>query len=83
MNDLISGELVEDDDIIDTVEEFRAEVVLEFVLNLALHAIVICEVVICVSKTKSKRLRDIASTEVGSHDDDSVLKVNGATLRIG
>ena len=43
---------MEDDDIIDTVEKFWAEVVLEFILNLALHAVVICEVIIGISKAK-------------------------------
>jgi len=45
--------LVEDDNVIDTVEEFRTEVSLEFITYLALHALIITENVIRVVESKS------------------------------
>ena len=41
LDDLVLGQLVEHDDVVDTVEELGTEVLLELVLDLGLHPVVV------------------------------------------
>ncbi len=41
LDDLVLSELVEHDDVVDTVEELRSEVLLELVVDLVLHPLVV------------------------------------------
>ena len=44
LEDLVLGQLVEDDDVVDAVEELRPEVLLELVVDLELHPLVVAAV---------------------------------------
>jgi len=74
---------VEDDDIVNAVEEFRAEVLLEFCLNFALHLLVGIAFIVIRSETKVLSFGNIPAAQVGGHDDHGVLEVNNTTLGVG
>ena len=71
---------MEDDDVIDTVQELRAEVLLQLGLDLDLHLLVGVAVIVIRSETKVQALGHIARTEVRGHDDDSVLEIYTSAL---
>ena len=72
-------EAVEDDDVIDAVEEFGAEVRLEFDLHLLLHL----HGVLGRKFSFVEILLDDRRAEVAGHDDDGVLEIDGAALAVG
>src|SRR5207302_6501522 len=70
--DLLARERLEDDDLVDTVEKLRTEIVahrLEDRLLLVLLG-------------QARVLQDVAG-EVGRHDDHGVAEVDGAALAVG
>ena len=56
---------------------------LELFVHLGLHARVIVSDVLAGLEAREHALIDIARSQVGGHDDDRVLEVNLAALRIG
>ena len=69
--DLIFAQCLEDDDVIDTVEEFRTEILLEqFPYGF-----------FCLGKIF--RFQDFMGTEVTGHDDDRILEVDDPAFAIG
>ena len=74
---------MEDDDVVDAVEELRAEVLLELLLHLRLHLLVCGLAIVLRSEAEHDPLRDVAAAEVCRHDDDGVLEVDDPTLCIG
>ena len=70
------------DGLIDTVQEFWSEALLEFFVDLALHAIVVSGTVTLERKTHHAT-SNVAGAEVRGHDDDGVLEVNNAALTVG
>ena len=76
---------MEDHDVIDTVQELGAEVLLQLVVNLRLHALVLGVRIVLASagKAQAHRLRDVLGTQVRGEDEDGVLEVDDATLAIG
>ncbi len=88
LDDLFDRLLVQDikeNDVIDAVEEFRPEIILERSHDLGLCIVII--VLFCIHCTLCKadlfHLFDILRTNVRCHDDDSVLEVDAAALRVG
>ena len=77
------GELVEDDDLVETVEELGAEVSLELLGDLGLHLLVAGLGVVGLGEAKVDRLGDVTGTEVGRQHDDGVLEVHHTTLCVG
>ena len=67
--DLLLLEGLEHDDVIDTVEEFRTEVILEDLLDRALRLFVAL-------------VEDLMRAEVRGHDDDRILEVDHTALAI-
>ena len=72
---------MEDDDVVDAVEELGPEVALELVVHLLLHLLV--RDVLVGAREAQRRLLEVGGTEVRRHDDDGVLEVDRATLRVG
>ena len=77
------GELLEDDDVVQTVQELRAELLLQFGADLVLHALVAGLVVGTQVEARVGGLGDVSRTEVGGQDDDGVLEVHLAALTVG
>ena len=67
---------MKDDDLIDSVQELRPEMPSHFIEYSSLHLLIIvpCE--------SASVFQDTVATNVGGHDNDSVLKVDRATLPI-
>ena len=76
------GQRREHDRVVDTVEELRAEVLLELLRNLRLHTAVVVRRVFRGLEAREDTLVDVASTQVRRHDNDGVLEVHLATLRV-
>ncbi len=72
---------MEHDRVVDAVEELRAEVQLEGLVDLLLHALVARD--IRVLHETNGGLAKIGGTEVRRHDQNRVLEVDRATLRVG
>ena len=85
LDDFVLGQLVEDDDVVDTVEELRAEVLLQLVVDAVLHALVlrIRVRVVVVGEAEPHRLRDVLRAQVRGEDEHRVLEIHDATLAIG
>lgn len=83
LDDVFLGELVEDDRVVDTVEEFRPEVLLELFVDLDLHPLVVRLDVALGGEAQVEALRDVPGPEVGRHDDDRVLEVHDPALGVG
>src|SRR4051794_6870507 len=83
LDDLVLGQLVEHDDVVDTVEELRPEVLLELFVDLVLHPLVVARSVVPDLETESDGLRDVPRPEVGREDQDRVLEVYDPALTIG
>ena len=64
---------IEDNDFINTVNEFGSEVLLDFIHPGFLHYVRIFTLTV----------HDFLRTEVGSHNDDGILEVNRASLTVG
>ena len=77
------GQLLEHDDVVQTVEELRAELLLEFRGHLFLHALVARLAVRAQAETGVCGLGDVSCAEVGGQDDDGVLEVHLAPLTVG
>ena len=77
------GELLEDDDVVQTVQELRAELLLQFGADLVLHALVAGLVVGTQVEARVGGLGDVSRTEVGGQDDDGVLEIHGSALTVG
>ena len=81
--DLLVGELVEDDGVVDAVQELRAEVLLQLVVDLLLHPVVVRLVIVRRREAEADRLRHVPRAEVGGQDDHRVLEVHDASLTVG
>jgi hypothetical protein len=75
------AELVEDDDLVDAVEELGAEVALQRVGDLVLHALVAHGLVGLGEADVG--LAQVAGPEVRGHDEHGVAEVDRATLAVG
>src|SRR5271166_1514903 len=82
LDDLVASQLVEDDDLVDAVEELRAEVLLELVVDLLLHPLVVV-VTATLGEAQADRLGDVGGAEVGGEDQHGVLEVHRAALPVG
>ena len=71
--DVLLGETVEDQYIVDAVEELRPEVLLEFRLDQGFHALGL----------RGRHVLDHPRGDVGGHDDHGVAKVHRAALAVG
>ncbi len=76
------GQLPEDDDVIQAVQELRAELLLEFRGHLVLHALVARLGVRAQVEAGVRGLGDVSRTQIGGQDDDGVLEVHLASLSI-
>jgi len=84
--DLVAAELTEDDDLIETIQELRAEVLLQLFIHQRSDAVVIGLFRIGTGELKAKTtaaLLDHLRTDVRGHDDQGVLEVHRAALGIG
>ena len=77
------GELLEHDDVVQTVQEFRTELLLQFRGDLILHALVARFGVGAQVEAGVGSLGDVTSTKIGGQNDDGVFEVHFATLAIG
>ena len=75
---------MEDDDLVHAVQKFGFELLLEFVGDLLLHAVVLRFILLrSARKTKAAHLVHLARTDVGRHDDDGIFKADHAALAVG
>src|SRR5699024_2146077 len=72
--DLLLRQLGEDDDVIHTVEELGAELLLEFLVDLRLHPVVTGGQVPTGLEPGDQALGDVPGTEVGGPEADGVLE---------
>src|SRR3712207_2775439 len=79
---VLALELVEDDDLVDPVEELGTEDLPELARDPALHLLV-GEALLAAAEAQGLGLVDGLSSDVGGHDEDHVLEVHSATLRVG
>src|SRR6266550_6739652 len=71
--DLLLAEWSEDDDVVDSVEEFRTEMLTQRTGNLRFdHRSIL-----------SSMLEDVSAADIRRHDDDRVAEIHGATLGVG
>ena len=73
--DVVLGQVVEDDRFVDAVEELRAEVLLEGLAQVRFDLPFLGFLL-------GQRAHDLGG-DVGGHDDDGVLEVDGASLPVG
>ena len=81
-----SGERMEDDDLIDTVDEFRTERVFHFIHHQLLHILegfLLLAFVLCFESQFLHLVFQEGRAKVTGHDDDSIREVHGAALTIG
>ena len=71
------GERVENDDFVDAIQKFRTERMAQFPQNGFLH------LVVGLAFEAALVLQDPMAADVGSHDQDRVLDIDGAALAIG
>ena len=76
LDDLILSQRREYDDLIDTVEEFRTEVLLRLILNLLFHIGINSAVL-------TDPVDQIVASDVGRHDHDGILEVHSSSLVVG
>ena len=76
---------MEDHDVVDTVQELRAEVLLQLVIHLGLHPLVLRSLVLLAGagEAHAHGLGDIPRTQVRGEDQHCVLEVHDAALAIG
>ncbi len=82
LDDLGLGQLVEDDDVVDPVEELGPEVLLELVLNLRLHPLVV-DGALTGGEPDAGALGDVPGAQVRRHDQNGVLEVDQPALGVG
>ena len=75
-------QLREHDGVVDAVEELGLEVLLQLLVDLALHPVVRGRRV-ALDLEPDGAAGDVARAEVGRHDDDRVLEVDDAALTVG
>src|SRR4051794_32790102 len=81
--DLVLGELVEDDDVVDAVEELGPEDLLELAHDPRLHVVVRDPGLVVGDREAERRVpRDLARPDVRGHDHDGVPEVDRAALRV-
>jgi len=78
---LVARELVEHDRLVDAVQELGPEVLLERLVDLLAHLLV-GDRLVGLGEADGG-LPQIGGAEVRRHDDDGVLEVDRATLRVG
>src|SRR5215211_3243236 len=78
---VLALELVEDDDLVDPVEELGAEDLAQLARDPALHLLV-GETGVVGAEAQRLGLVDRLRPDVGGHDQDHVLEVHGAALRV-
>src|SRR5215212_4080788 len=81
-DDLVASQLMEDDDVVDAVEELRAEVLLQLVVDLLLHPLVVV-LATTLGEAQPDRLGDVGCAEVAGEDQHGVLEVDRAALTVG
>src|SRR4051794_26845559 len=81
--DLVLGELVEDDHLVDPVEELGAEDFFEIAHDPVLHVAVGHAGLVGDGEPDRGVLRDLAGADVRGHDHDRVAEVDGAALGVG
>src|ERR1700733_8557007 len=81
LGDLGDQQLVEDDDLVDAVQEFGAEVRLQRLLHLLLHPLVRDR--FAGLGESDRGLAEVRGAEVGRHDQHGVLEVDRSTLGVG
>ena len=82
--DFVLLERLEHDDVVDTVQEFGADGLLQHLQHFALRFLKDVSLLsIGKSAHRLELLLDELATEVGSHDDDGVLKVDHTALIVG
>src|SRR3954453_13838161 len=81
--DLVLGELVEDDHLVDPVEELRPEDFFQVAHDPVLHVAVGHAGLVGDGEPDRGVLRDLAGADVRGHDHDRVAEVDGATLGVG
>src|SRR5215216_1109697 len=79
---VLALELVEDDDLVDPVEKLGPKDLPELARDPALHLLV-GEALAVRAEAQRLGLVDGLGPDVGGHDQDHVLEVHGATLRVG
>src|SRR5699024_7071451 len=85
LDDLVAGQLVEDHDLVDTVEELGAEVLLQLVVDLVLHAVVLGIGIgfVASAEAQADSLGDVLGAQVRGEDQHGVLEVHHAALAVG
>ena len=82
--DLRPGQLVEHNDLIDTIEELGPEDTFELSHDTSLHVIVLKAAFgHLLRKPQDLSLGDGGGADVGCHDDDGIAKIHGPALGIG
>src|SRR5215218_1957643 len=81
MAHVLALELVEDDDLVDPVEELGTEDLAQLARDAALHLLV-GETALVGAEAQRLGLVDRLRPDVGGHDENDVLEVHGASLRI-
>src|SRR5215218_6802242 len=81
MAHVLALELVEDDDLVDPVEELGTEDLAQLARDAALHLLV-GETRVVGAEAKRLGLVDGLRPDVGGHDENDVLEVHGAALRV-
>ena len=81
--DLFAGQLVEDDDFVDAVQELGPEQALELAGDARLHVVVAQAHGVGLGEAQRGVLGDHAGADVARHDDDDVAEVDGAPLGVG
>ena len=75
-------QLVEHDNIINTVDKFRLEAALYFFHDIGFHLLVILCLALLCGKSQILGIHDTLCTRIGSHDQHSVLEADLASLGV-
>ena len=81
--DMLFGELVEDDDLINTVQKFRAESPFQVALDLALAFFLVERAVISTPETYPFCVFYQLSADIRRHNEDGVAEVYRVALTVG
>ena len=73
LEQVVAGQAMEGDDLVDAVEKFRLELPMEQVVDLPAHGLGV----------GLGQLHDDVAAEVGGHDQDRVLKIHRSALAVG
>src|SRR5258706_15879161 len=71
--DLLAAEIIKDDNFIDAIQKFRLEGIAQSRRDALLHLLAVL----------GRQLKDILTAEIGGHDDDCVLEIDGSSLAVG